>query len=824
MKNVSVHLLAFRPGRQLGKMLLSALVGLLPITGLGQNSSGGPVSGRVLDERAAPVPFATVRLLRAADSTVVDGAVSDSAGRYVLPRVGAGRYRLAASQLGYRRGLSPAFEVAAGGFSYDFRLAPDAQALGEVRVLGRRPLVEQRLDGTVLNVENSIVAAGTSVLEVLKRAPDVAVDASGNVSLRGQANVLVLLNGKPTYLGPEQLAHLLRTMPSSQVARVEVLPNPPAQYDAAGSAGVINILTKRPLHGGWNGSLTASYGRSRYPKPTSGGQVSFRRGRWNTWGAYDFAADENTSFGETTRRFQGPTASVLTQESRYQGREGTHTYRVGAEYLLRPATTLGLLLEGVGNTSDYRGRNTADLLPGGAALPAGPPHVLTLDHTSGHWRNHSLNVNLQHAFDTLGRTLSADINAGRYAQANTQVFDTRAFTEQGQAQGAPDFLRIESPGTVDLGSVKLDYAQPLGAATKLEGGAKLSRISLDNDAQFFVGQGPAERRDPGRSNRFTYRETVVAGYTQLRGSRGKTDVQLGLRGEQTDSRGRQLTSDSVVTRRYFQLFPNAALTYTPSKQHRWRVAYSRRIDRPAYSDLNPFVYLQDPFSFDTGNPYLQPQLTHVAELGHDWRGGLLTATVFHRRTSQVQERVPRQNDDTRVTLTRPENLGRRDQTGLTVATSTPLTAWWTLSASGTIAWTRYTGSIEGGALDNARLGTVLNTTQTFTLPRGRSAEVSAQYSSATAAGLGVRRPTGQVAVGVQQTLWAEKATLRLGVQDLFYTSRFGTRTQYQNLDVATAWRRDSRVVTLTASYRFGTRTAAPSRATGLEEEQARQGR
>ena len=806
----------------------TVLVALLALGALATQAQPGTgqITGRVIDERSEAVPFAAVTLLRATDSVLVRGVVSDEAGRYRLDGVAGGHYRLEAAQLGYRRGRSPVVGVEPDSLAVvvDFQLRPEAQALGEVQVTARRSLVVQQLDRTVLDVEHSSLSVGTTVLDVLRRAPDVVVDENGAISLKGKAGVLVLLNGKPTYLSPQQLYQRLRGLPSSQVARVEVMTNPPAKYDAAGSAGIIDIQLKRDEHFGWNGTLNLGYGQGRYVKRTGGGQFNFRQQQWNVFGGYDYTRNDDYFQITGTRRFPEVAAGFLfDQEARYTEAYSAHNYRSGVDFFATPRTTLGLLLVGMRDHSAAAGRNPTRVRNAAGALDSS---FVTLDNTVNRLRNLSANVNLRHAFDTLGRELTADLNQGRYRHANTQLFTTQRFGADGALRAAPAHLRIKSPSVVDIRTAKLDYVQPLAARSRLEAGVKLSWVRTDNDARFFVGQGIGERVDPARSNMFGYRENIAAAYVQARRAQGKLGVQLGLRAERTASVGRLATAEAAVARTYTQLFPNAAVQYTPSKQHSWRASYSRRLDRPTYADLNPFVYLQDPYTYDTGNPYLRPQLTQLVELGHGWLNGTLLATLSYSRTRQVFAEVLRQNDATRVTVGSTENLGRLENAGLVLAYTAPLTAWWTTSTSLNVFWRRYASSFQDGTLDNGRGAATLTSAQSFTLPGGIGAEVSGLYRTASPAGLGIRQATGQLSVGLQKSFWADKATLKLNATDIFHTLRTANRTVYQNLDLETETRWDSRVVTLAAAYVFGRTGVVPAhtRRTGLEEEQARQGR
>ncbi|MEK7227253.1 MAG: TonB-dependent receptor, partial [Bacteroidota bacterium] len=246
----------------------------------------GKVSGTVIDGNTKTIESATITLLRATDSSVAKISVADKAGQFVFEGVAEGRYMVSISAVGHNKGFSETFEITAASNSVVLKtieLIPAVKSIGGVTVTAKKPLIEQKLDRTIVNVESSITAVGGSALEVLEKSPGVTVDKDGNISLKGKQGVVIMIDGRPSYLGGADLASLLRSMSASQLEQIEIMTNPPAKYDAAGNSGVINIKTKKNKQFGYNGSLTTGYTQGIYPRFNESGNFNYRNGKVNVF-------------------------------------------------------------------------------------------------------------------------------------------------------------------------------------------------------------------------------------------------------------------------------------------------------------------------------------------------------------------------------------------------------------------------------------------------------------------------------------------------------------------------------------------------------------
>jgi iron complex outermembrane recepter protein len=791
----------------------------------------GKVSGRVTDPTGKAVEFATVMLVKAQDSTLVKGTIAAEDGAFRLENVAEGRYRIAASQVGFQKTFTTPFILNSENPTVALpvlQLAAVAQNLAEVKVTAQKPFIEQQIDKTVVNVENSPAAEGNTALEVLERVPGVTVDRDGNISLKGKADVRVMIDGKPTYLSNQDLANLLRNMQANQLGTIEVMTNPPAKYDAAGNAGILNIRLKKAQNLGFNGSATLGYGYGMYGKQNAALNGNYRQQKFNVFGNYSLNRRRGWREQIITRKFREGTevTSFFDQYAENFQQSHSHNLKAGFDYFLDKKTTVGVLLNGSAGRWAQNGLNTTNIYEGLTVLDR---QTLTDANHSQPWENLSTNLNFKRTLDSAGRELTADLDYAFYNNSNNQQFQIRNLNAGGQPLVPTRFDMGRQLGQVDIYSAKVDYVHPFTKTFKVETGLKSSFVTTDNDMRFYIRTGnevPAPGTiDPTRTNQFVYRENIHAAYVTLSKQFKKTGLQLGLRAEQTDARGHQVTTDSVFTRSYLNLFPSVFVRHQVNKKHSMGFLYSYRIDRPDYGSLNPFLFFLDPYTFQKGNPYLKPQFTHALEATHSFNQ-FLNTTLNYSRTNDVMTDVLNQDDEQQLTFQTRDNIGLRENIGLAVSASIPVRKWWMSINYVNVVRNRYAGPLLGADLDQSFTSLNFNSQNQFTLgKKGWSGEISGFYTNGFLEGILVGRPMGQITVGVQKQFWNKKGSLRLNVRDIFWTQVFQGSVRYQNLDVYIKSRWENRVANLTFTYRFGNMKVqvARQRQTGLEAEQRRVG-
>lgn len=791
------------------------------------------ISGQVRDAAGKPASFATVLLVRAVDSSLVKGAVADAEGRYRIKTVKNGTFRLTLTQVGYRKAYGQPFDVTPDRITYDqptITLTEDAQQLGEVNVVAAKPFIEQRPDMTVVNVESSPVASGGTALDVLERSPGVLVDTQNErISLKGRDGILIMIDGKPTYLSMAEVVNLLRNTPSNTVQSIELITNPSAKYDAAGNAGIINIRLKRgsapnqrgSIQTGTNGSATLGAGYGRFPKTSAGLSLNHRVGNMSLFGTYNYDYREGYGSVIVDRRFGRGDSLTLVRNLGYQtNRARVHTFKTGADYALGKHTALSVMVNGSlsSNRADIDNDNTE---ANGQGLLR--QVVRFVNVSSRTFERLAANANLRHSFDTLGRELTADVDYSRVASQSQDNMRTRYLNPTETTELRPALVqRNTTPSVIEIRAAKADYVHPINKQTKWEAGAKVSFVSADNDVLFETRTEDQYVTDPERTNRFRYDETIAAGYVNAHHTWQKWSVQGGLRLEHTRSKGNSITMNTVVNRSYTNLFPSVFLGYNASQNHHWRLSYSRRIDRPSYGDLNPFVYVMDPYAYREGNPFLRPQYTNAFEVGYAYKQQT-TISLSYNRTNDVITGVNDQIGQVmRVTTV---NLAVLNNLNLSLSHPFNLAKWWSVRPSVNVFRNSYRATYADIPLDYQQLSTNVNVQQSFSLPLDFTAELTGFYNSPLVHGMVRTTGFGQVSAGLQKRLWNKAATLRLNVSDVFWTMRPGGTIRHATTDLTFQNRFESRVVRLNFTWNFGNQKlkTARQRQSGVEDEQGRIG-
>ena len=808
--------------------LLALLAGISMENNLQAQTATGNIAGAIVEEQSGEAAiYATVMLYRQADTTLVKGDFSDENGAFRFESLENDTYFLQVTQVGLADLVIPDIQLKSSNATIDLgtlRMAEAAQQLAEVVVAVKRPFVQRQADKLIVNVENSSVAAGNNALEVLRRAPGVTVDNNDNISLRGRQGVIVMIDGKQTYLSMTEVATMLKNMPSESIQTIEIITQPSAKYDAAGNAGIINIRLKKNKNQGLNGSVTAGGGLGLvwfdrpYEKANANLNLNYRKGKFNVFGNYSlWHGDGANRLGlERTVVFQD-TTTYFDQHSVMEHLNNSHSFKGGIDYNLTERQTIGLQVSGIMDKETAELANTSDIYSNGA-LSGG---LNVYNKRPGDWNNFTYNLNYRATFDTLGRELSADAD---YAYYNGNSFDnivTTYLDEEGVSY-AEEPLRSEVPIMVDILAFKADYSHPFKSGFKLEGGAKVSFVTTDNNVRFELLQDNDWIIDSTKTNHFMYEENIAAAYVNAARQFEKWGFQAGLRAENTQSVGNSVTLSKVVDREYLEFFPTLSLQYTLSEKHQFGLNYSRRIDRPSYQDLNPFVYFLDPFSYVQGNPFLNPMFTHSIELSHTFLGAMNTSLSYNRTEDYITQ-VTIQNDTTKTTIATNYNLDTYHNISLNISTPVPVTKWWMMQTNLNVNFKSFQAEFLGARLDNHGFTANGYLSNEFTLPKGFTVELSGWYQSPEVDGIFVGRSMYMADFGLSKKVLKDMGTFRINLNDIFNTGRWRGSTTYENMDLKVNSKWESRRVNVSFSYRFGNQNVKgpQRRSTGSEDERNR---
>ncbi|HET9824174.1 MAG TPA: outer membrane beta-barrel protein, partial [Chitinophagaceae bacterium] len=493
----------------------------------------GKIKGTVIDGNAKTIEASTVTLLNAKDSSVAKMGAADRTGHFEFENVPGGIYLVSISAVGHQKGYSEVFQVSAEKNLIDLKpleLVAQAKDLASVTITARKPLIEQKMDRTIVNVDAAVSNVGATALEVLEKSPGVTIDKDGNISLKGKQGVQVYIDGRPSYLSGQDLVNLLKNMSASQLDQLEIMTNPPAKYDAAGNSGVINIKTKKNRQVGFNGNAGAGYSQGKYWRTNESVNMNYRNGKINAFMNYGYNKAYNYQELTIHRTYLHPdkTVDAMFDQVAFMPRHNTsNNLKFGLDYFLDKKTTLGFVASGFINDEYQLNYNTAYLKNASNAVDS---IVYSTSKMTDAWKNKTLNLNFRHDFDSTGRELTADLDYSKYLSTNNQLFTNSSYNPNGTKRGQTDLLG-DLPVDIGIYSAKMDYTHPIRKQGKVEAGIKSSYVNTDNQANYFNWIGGEWQTDYGKTNRFKYEENINAAYLNFSKQYKKIGLQAGLRFE-----------------------------------------------------------------------------------------------------------------------------------------------------------------------------------------------------------------------------------------------------------------------------------------------------
>lgn len=540
------------------KLLFACMALFFSFAALAQQPT---VSGKVVNEKGTPLNYANVSLINPKSrGAAAAGTFTDSLGRFTLTAP-AGTYLLQLTAIGFTKKETDSFSLKDDAQHQvgTIVLTKEAVQLENVDVLSMRPTITQLADRMVINVQGTAMAAGNHAFSVLSKSPGVFVDPEGNIQLNGRGGVTVMIDGRLTYLSARDLRNLLESTPAENIKSIEIITNPSARYDAEGTSGIINIVFKKNVLQGVNGSVYASYSTNLKQHFYGGGTtINYKSGRWNTFLVSDFNRRGGGREATFTRVFRTPDRTTYFDQVAIGNWHniGPPSLRIGSDFTINDKHSVGFIGSYFTNTAH------ADFLSETyiGSAPKVPAQFVDADnYNSNTLKNAVLNLHYSGKLDTLGSTLSADFDIAGVRNTGDGHFYNR-FVQLANGQQTTDNLYTYTPNGFDIYSGKIDWSQALSKSSKLEWGGRVSRVVSDNDFRFYFNNN-GKVLDPQRTNHFYYTENIYAAYLNWSGSLSKkTTLQAGLRAEQTKSRGESFTTGDVNKRSYLDFFPSIFFT------------------------------------------------------------------------------------------------------------------------------------------------------------------------------------------------------------------------------------------------------------------------
>jgi outer membrane receptor protein involved in Fe transport len=789
-----------------------------------RSQNNASVDGKVTDSLGQSLSFASVSLMKAADSTLVKADLTNESGAFYITGLQPSEYYIVVYFTGFKKYSSPKFFLNDHDKkTIDFHLVSATKNLKEVEVMVQKPFIEHFADKTVVNVENSIVSVGNSVYDVLERSPGVSIDQDGNISLKGKQGLNVMIDGKPVQMSSDQLSSYLKGMSSSSVSKIELITNPSSKYDAAGTAGIIDIKTKKGRKDGFSSSLYGSYGQGQYEKINAGASFNFKKKKFNWFGNYDYGKRRDFYDLDLDRTFYSHDTPVTkySQHNFVMFPFNVHNAKLGCDFYAGTQTTIGFVAGGNTNHFTSEGYSNSKTLNGDDELQ----YYFNTDNDADEARDNGFaNISIKHTIDTTGKELKADLDYANYSNPIKQNFRNTYLDPDGNSYLSPTSIRTSVKANLQIYSAKVDYSHPVDPTLKFETGLKSSYVTADNDKEFFNTNNGIEVLDTGKTNHFLYNENINAAYLNANKEFEKISFQLGLRGEQTLVHGNQVTSHITFERNYAQLFPSAFVLYKLNKKNNISFSYSRRINRPNYQSLNPFILYVDPTFYKQGNPFLEPELSNNFEFSYSFDDNLNVMAYYNYNRRSISA-VLLQDDINKITIQTEQNMDHVEYYGLSLNVTLKPFKWWNSYYDMNLYNGTYTGSQQGENYQRSNTVFSINTTNSFVFNKGFSSELTFFYKTRELYSVLDINPSSSLNIGIKKTFMDKKLTAKLSGNDILYTNNTSGGVQFSTINEKFVRHRDTRVVTLSLTWIIGKggANASAKRQSGVEDEKRRAG-
>ncbi|MBL0271641.1 MAG: TonB-dependent receptor [Chitinophagaceae bacterium] len=792
---------------------------------MGATVQAQEVSGVIKDQQGKGLDKTTISLLKAKDSSVVKLGVTTESGRYSINAGQSGRYLVSASHVGYQKAYSQVFELSGSGLSLpDLTISKSTGNLQEVTVTSKKPMIEVNADKTILNVEGTINAVGYDALELLRRSPGVMVDKDDNVSLAGKNGVQVYIDGKPSPLAGSDLSNYLKSLQSAQIEAIEIITNPSAKYEAAGNAGIINIKLKKNKSFGTNGSLNGGYVQGIYPKFNGGLSLNHRNKMINVFGNYNYNNGKSLMM---INSYKEQFDTAFDQKNKISFTNNTHGFKGGIDYFINAKSTIGAVVSGniAENIVSTAGPMYFTYIPTNQLVK-----VLKATNNNDMQRN-NVNTNLNYRYAvTGGPELNIDADYGFFRIRSNQYQPNYYYLGDGVTEISKVIYNMLSPTDIKVYSLKSDYERNFKGG-RLGFGGKIGVVTTDNDFKRYDVFSSNKILDTAKSNRFEYKENINALYVNYNKQLKKGVMfQFGLRAENTHSRGNStgfkkvasswVAYDSTFKRDYTDLFPSAAVTFNKNPMKQWTIAYSRRIDRPAYQDLNPFEFKLNEYTYMKGNTLLRPQYTNSFSITNIYKYKL-TTKLNYSRVNDIFAQIPDTVDKTKGFLTK-RNLANQDVFSLNI--SYPFQyKWYSFFVTTNANYSHYKADFGGGArkVDLKVFSITYFMQNSFKLGKGWTGEVSGLFISPSVwQGVFKTKSMGTVDLGLQKSVFKGKGTVKAAVSDVFQTMKWSGTSDFAGINSQFSGQGEIPQYKLNFNYRFGNNQVkgARQRKSAVEEE------
>jgi hypothetical protein len=775
------------------------------------------INGHITDSSGVGLPFSTVTLLNFPDSSVIAGVVSDEQGLFYMNSKFDSQKLLRCSAIGYK--TKTIYITPKDTAPLLIKLTGDGLTLSEISISAIKNIIEVKNGNIIVNIANSPLAKGNTVYDLFMTLPGVSIE-DNIIFLNGKPGVLIMVDGRVQQVSNAQLLNMLKSMNVESIEKIELFKNPPVEFDAAGTSGIISIRTKKVKIKGFSGTVYTSASQGFYGRASGGASLNYKSNKLTIFSNLDCNYSLYQVLANFNRTFHNDTS--VTELQTFNNMKDIETglsYRFGADWFINDKTTLGFKIDGgpgsyVSNsvgTTKVRQKN--DL---------GFDHLNSSVVNPDRWSTNNLNVNAERLLDTIGSAVRFTSDYTILSQNVTSNIQNHFLNSDETEVLPPNIYRNKNENATWILASKLDYEKTLKKESSLQIGTKISLISTSNKYLFeqMDNSNGQYIKDTTLTNNYSYEEQTYAAYASFNRKIRKTSFQAGLRFENTNLVGKNTERAFRIEKSYYNVFPNLSFEYEISETQTIQLNFNRRIDRPQYGDLNPFRYYRDQYQFYEGNPFLLPHYSNTIDFTHTYKKSVTNSFTF-TRIDNVMLHYTKQNDSTKVFIESFKNMKISNTFSYLLFIQKKLRSWWNVTVNGVVSYIAYEGDIEKVPFKTASFYYNPSLINTFILPKNLKLEILSFYRSGKNNGLVQVRPRWMVSLAIKKVVVKDKLDFSVGLNDVFYTGYFQTWAKFNNQDWNYRVTQDTRRITVSLNYNFGRVKADIREISSNEQEKGR---